>query len=151
MSSTGNGSANSIRKEKQPARAVISGAVEKPRRGPKPKTLAEKAKEWTWDKPKVRQERSYSREQKIEVIMFLLRHRIEDNRPWGAPRRRNGQSDGYLFEEREKEDGTVVLMRAPTYAEASKWWQIPQATICSWWDKREKILEGTGIELPGTG
>ena len=128
-----------IRKEKPNGRSAAN-------RGPKPRSLSERAKEWKFDKPKTRPERTYSRERKMQVIMFLLNHRVPDTR-LVMPQRRVGQ----LVEDEPRgeirEDGTVVIYRAPTYAEASKWWQIPTATICSWWDRREKLFEGTGIEL----
>lgn len=46
------------------------------------------------------------------------------------------------------ESGQYVWYRAPTYAEASDFWNIPTPTIQGWWDSRRKLLEGTGIELP---
>lgn len=137
-----------IRKEKRSTNDdAANGGIQKPRRGPKPKPLAEKVKEWKFEKPKRRQERSYTRERKIEVIMFLLNHRVPDTREV-MPRRRYGQYDVENEPPVENPDGTFTYFRAPTYTEASEWWKIPTATICSWWDKRETILVGTGIELP---
>ncbi|KAK5654958.1 hypothetical protein OQA88_6715 [Cercophora sp. LCS_1] len=137
-----------IRKEKRPTvDAADNGGIQKPRRGPKPKPLSEKVKGWKFEKPKRRQERSYTRERKIEVIMFLLNHRVPDTREV-MPRRRYGQYDVENEPPQENPDGTFTYFRAPTYTEASEWWKIPTATICSWWDKREAILAGSGIELP---
>ncbi|EGZ76501.1 hypothetical protein NEUTE2DRAFT_77010 [Neurospora tetrasperma FGSC 2509] len=120
------------------------------KRGPAPKPISERP--WTAPKPVRRVERSYSRERKIEVLQFLLNHRIADYRPRKAPRRRIGQppheQEPVPQTATRDANGQLVWYRAPTYVEASEWWKIPIPTIQGWWDSREKILEGTGIELP---
>ncbi|KAK0656152.1 hypothetical protein B0T16DRAFT_398713 [Cercophora newfieldiana] len=140
-----------IRKEEGSAASrVLAGGVEKKRKGPKPKPLSEKVEGWTWDKPKARKERSYTRDRKIEVIMYLVKHKIKEVRSYRrVARRRIGQypGDGDLEPEMGP-DGQMIWHRAPTYAEASEFWKIPTATISNWWEHREKILKGTGIELP---
>jgi len=57
-----------IRKEKPPAGGVLAGGVEKKRKGPKPKPLSERVQSWTFDKPKTRLERSYTRVCQITVF-----------------------------------------------------------------------------------
>ncbi|CCC06224.1 unnamed protein product [Sordaria macrospora k-hell] len=130
-------------------RLTVKGVPAK-RRGPAPKPLSERP--WTAPKPVRRVERSYTRERKIEVLQFLLNHRIADYRPRKAPRRRIGQpaheQEPVPQTSTRDENGQLVWYRAPTYVEASEWWKIPIPTIQGWWDNREKILEGTGIELP---
>ena len=80
--------------------------------------------------------------------MYLLNHKVAEKRKgYRVARRRMGQSQDHP-ESELLPDGTRVYHRVPTYAEASDYWKIPVATISSWWDHREKILEGTGFELP---
>ncbi|EGS23646.1 uncharacterized protein CTHT_0003420 [Thermochaetoides thermophila DSM 1495] len=126
-----------------PASAQLLSATGLPRKksGPQPKPLKEIK----------RVERTYTRERKIEVLMYLLNHRVPDKRDLKhVPRARLGQPHGF---DRNKdlvqtEDGEWVWYRPPTYAEASAFWKIPMPTICGWWESRKKLLEGTGIELP---
>ncbi|KAK3330823.1 hypothetical protein B0H66DRAFT_544976 [Apodospora peruviana] len=114
--------------------------------GPAPKPMMELAK-FKNKKPVKRAERSYTRERKIEVILFLLNHKVVDDRQQlRQPRRRIGQPLENIVE--VGPDGQLVKYRAPTYAEASEWFKVPVPTINGWWDNRVKILEGTGIELP---
>ncbi|KAK4449510.1 hypothetical protein QBC34DRAFT_405187 [Podospora aff. communis PSN243] len=140
-----------IRKEKNQkvAGGVLAGGVEKKRKGPKPKPLSERVQSWTFDKPKTRQERSYTRERKIEVLMYLVKHRIPFEKSYRkVARRRIGQYNEDADVPEVGPDGRRVWFRSPTYKEASEFWKIPVATISNWWDHREKILDGTGIELP---
>ncbi|KAM7196080.1 hypothetical protein V8F33_006372 [Rhypophila sp. PSN 637] len=118
------------------------------RPGPAPKPKHELAK-WKNKKPLRRVERSYPLERKIEVLMFLLNHRItETEPPQRAPRRRLGQPPECEASYTITETGQRLYHRAPTYAEASAWYKVPMPTIHGWWDNREKILEGTGVKLP---
>ncbi|KAJ4290134.1 hypothetical protein N0V88_006641 [Collariella sp. IMI 366227] len=120
--------------------------------GPVPKPLSERLK----NKPpkQVRRvERSYSKERKIEVLMYLLNHRVPDARPRKVPRRRIGQPHEQELNQPMVQDqnGEFVWYRAPTYAEASEFWKIPTPTIQGWWDSRKKLLEGSGFDLPEVG
>ncbi|KAK3363073.1 hypothetical protein B0T25DRAFT_575706 [Lasiosphaeria hispida] len=101
-------------------------------------------------KPRKRVEQSYTRQRKIDVLLFLLNHRVADSRLRKVPRRRIGQPHDQEPEQPMIRDanGELVWYRAPTYIETSKFWKVPVPTIQGWWDAREKILEGTGIELP---
>jgi len=60
--------------------------------------------------------RSYSRERKIEVLLFLTNHRVAAN-------------------------AAETEYRRPTFAEASAYWKIPLSTIHEWWEKQEEILQ----------
>jgi hypothetical protein len=96
-------------------------------------------------------ERSYTRERKIEVLMYLLNHRVPDVRTRRFPRRRIGQPhEGESTQQSavHKDCGDHIWFRAPTYSEASEFWNIPTPTIQGWWDARKKLLKGTGVELP---
>ncbi|KAK0730807.1 hypothetical protein B0H67DRAFT_51090 [Lasiosphaeris hirsuta] len=118
------------------------------RPGPAPKPLSERV--WKPPKPRKRIEQSYTRQRKIDVLLFLLNHRVADSRMRKVPRRRIGQPHDQEPEQPmvRDENGDLVWYRAPTYIETSKFWKVPVPTIQGWWDAREKILEGTGIELP---
>ena len=88
-------------------------------------------------KPVRRVERSYTRERKVEVLMYLLNHRIADPNPKRVARRRIGQphpDDLPLPQEQMIPDGRgpngeLIWYRAPTYAEASEYWKIPVPTV----------------------
>ncbi|GAB1311408.1 hypothetical protein MFIFM68171_01618 [Madurella fahalii] len=136
-----------------PARRPLTlKGAEKKRPGPTPKPLAERLPTKPVKQVK-RVERSYSRERKIEVLLYLLNHRVPDARPRRVPRRRIGQPHEQELTQPmvRTETGEYVWYRAPTYAEASEFWKIPTPTIQGWWDSREKLLEGTGIEVPMVG
>ncbi|KAK3298862.1 uncharacterized protein B0H64DRAFT_454502 [Chaetomium fimeti] len=116
----------------------------------KRKTLLERAKAKELRQAK-RIERSYTRERKIEVLMYLLNHRVPDVRARRFPRRRIGQPhEGESSQQLivQEDHGDHIWYRAPTYSEASEFWNIPTPTIQGWWDARKKLLEGTGVELP---
>lgn len=136
-----------------PARRPLTlKAAEKKRPGPAPKPLVEGLR--TSPAKQIRRvERSYSRERKIEVLLYLLNHRVPDARPRRVPRRRIGQPHEQELTQPmvRTETGEYVWYRAPTYAEASNFWKIPTPTIQGWWDSREKLLKGTGIEVPTVG
>ncbi|KXX78290.1 hypothetical protein MMYC01_206505 [Madurella mycetomatis] len=136
-----------------PARRQLTlKAAEKKRSGPAPKPLTEGLR--TNPAKQIRRvERSYSRERKIEVLLYLLNHRVPDVRPRRVPRRRIGQPHEQELTRPmvRTETGEYVWYRAPTYAEASEFWKIPTPTIQGWWDSREKLLKGTGIEVPTVG
>ncbi|KAK0668121.1 hypothetical protein QBC41DRAFT_394543 [Cercophora samala] len=133
-------------------RPLTLKGVERKKPGPAPKPLSEKLKAKALKQIK-RVERSYTRERKIEVLLYLLTHRVPDQGPRKTPRRRIGQpqEDCSTQPVVENENGELVWYRAPTYAEASAFWKIPTPTIQGWWDSRDKLLEGTGIEVPKVG
>src|SRR5271167_2632169 len=83
------------------------------RPGPKPKPLSERQ----YKPPKLIQriERSYSRERKIEVILFREHHQVLDT--------------------------STRLYRPPTFEEIAAFWKIPKTTIRGWWDSRDTIIE----------
>jgi len=116
-------------------RPYTKKGVPRKRPGPAPKPKHELAK-WKNKKPLQRVERSYTRERKIEVLMFLLNHRIADTMPGRAPRRRLGQPPIAEEPTGRNEYGQLVWERAPTYAEASAWYKVPMPTIHGWWDNR---------------
>ncbi|KAK0723974.1 hypothetical protein B0T21DRAFT_351098 [Apiosordaria backusii] len=133
-------------------RPLTLKGVERKKRGPAPKPLAEKLKAKALKQIK-RVERSYTRERKVEVLLYLLTHRVPDSGPRKTPRRRIGQPQEDCSTQPivENKNGELVWYRAPTYAEASDFWKIPTPTIQGWWDSRDKLLEGTGIEVPKVG
>ena len=90
-------------------------AKAKQRPGPKPKALENRV--YKVRGPIRRVERSYSREKKIEVLIFLM-HRL----PKGG-----GEDDGIEY-------------RCPTQTEASQWFRIPQRTISEWLRNRVQIV-----------
>jgi len=99
---------------------------------PGPKTTPLDARPYKQHKPISRIERSYSRERKIQVLLFLIHHRVKDDQ------RRRARA-GCTNAETELPDGTVY--RPPTAAEASAYWKIPEPTIKGWWRQRDKIVE----------
>jgi hypothetical protein len=90
------------------------------RLGPKPKPLNERI----YKPPKgiQRIERSYSKERKIEVILFRMNHRIQLITPITQ----------------------LVYYRPPTFKEMESFWKIPEPTMYGWWKNREKILQSKG-------
>ena len=77
---------------------------------PRPKTTPLDARPYKQHKPISRIKRSYSRERKIQVLLFLIHHQVKDNQ------RRRARA-GYTNTETELPDSTVY--RPPTTAEAS--------------------------------
>ncbi|KAG6163105.1 hypothetical protein E4U51_005934 [Claviceps purpurea] len=67
--------------------------------------------------------RIYSTRRKIEVLLWLLHHRITD------PEAHN--TEHYV------QDG----LRRPYLREASQWFQIPERTINHWWTNRDSFEE----------
>ena len=87
------------------------------RPGPKPKPLSERLLSGVYKPPKPIQriERSYSRERKIEVILFREYHRVLDT--------------------------STRLYRPPTFEQIAAFWKIPETTIRGWWDSQDTIIE----------
>jgi hypothetical protein len=84
------------------------------RPGPKPKPLNERLLSKP-QKPIQRIERSYSRERKIEVILFQEHHQVLD------PNTR--------------------LYRPPTFEQIAAFWKIPENTIRGWWNNQDAIIK----------
>jgi len=83
------------------------------RPGPKPKPLSERL--YKPPKPIQRIQRSYSRERKIEVILFREHHRVLDT--------------------------STGLYQPPTFEQIAAFWKIPESTIRGWWDNQDTIIE----------
>jgi hypothetical protein len=90
------------------------------RPGPKPKSLSERP--YKPPKPIRRIERSYSRERKIEVILFRQNHIIQAIDP----------------------NTGLIIYRPPTFREMESFWKIPDETIRRWWNNKEAIIQSKG-------
>jgi len=96
-----------------------------------------------YDAPAVvkRVERSYSRDKKLQVLDFLLYHRVPKKKDEKA---RRGQSDPPIVTTVNKkpfEPGPKL--RAPTFKEAALHFKVPTSTIALWWANRYKVIIGT--------
>lgn len=69
-------------------------------------------------KPIQQIERSYSRERKIEVILFREHHRVQSIDP----------------------DTGLIVYSQPTFKQMQAFWNIPDETIRGWWNNRETII-----------
>jgi hypothetical protein len=105
--------------------------IELKRRGPKPKSLAERTLNL---EPIRRLERTYSKAQKVRVLVYLYHHRVKRKpsertveRPV-PPELISTLQEGY---------------RLATFTEASVLYGVPLATIKNWWNNREKIVSLT--------
>ncbi|KAG6252605.1 hypothetical protein E4U23_008646 [Claviceps purpurea] len=90
---------------------------------PGPKTTPLAPRGYVPPNPITRPERSYSRRRKIEVLSFLLHHRIHDDE--------SPDSEHYV------ENG----LRRPYIREAAAWFNINRRTINGWWIKRDSFVE----------
>ncbi|KAG5953418.1 hypothetical protein E4U57_005440 [Claviceps arundinis] len=90
---------------------------------PGPKITALATRPYMLSAPTSTIKRVYSRRRKIEVLLFLLHHRVTD------PEARD--SEHYV------QDG----LRRPYVREASDWFQIPKRTVHNWWTNRESFDE----------
>jgi hypothetical protein len=108
-----------IRNGKRPPKSFLNNR-NYTRPGPKPKPLNKRF----YKPPKCinRVERSYSREQKIEFILFQIHHRIQSITPIT----------------------NLVSYRPPRLKEVEGFWKIPEKTIYVWWNNRGKILQSKG-------
>ncbi|RFU25902.1 hypothetical protein B7463_g10445, partial [Scytalidium lignicola] len=84
---------------------------------------------------------SYTRERKIEILKFLLHHKVPvtPSAVYQKPRMRMGMPS-----ELEPVDvpDSAVKYRAVTFNETAEFWKIPNNTIKRWWAFREKKLAG---------
>jgi len=103
----------------------ISANIQRKQPGPKPKPLHER-KTLSF-KPVTRVERSYKHQKRVEVLLFLLNYRLTGTPGRGGPHRQ-GLPDS--------QDG----FHPPTFFEASQFFKIPEATIKSWWKKRDQLV-----------
>ena len=78
--------------------------------------------------PVLRPKTTYTKEQKTEVLLYLIHHRIYEV----------GRCAAFPHD--------VVVSRTPTYRDAEKYWRIPIPTIDSWWRNREKYLPPAELE-----
>jgi hypothetical protein len=101
--------------------------------GPKPKSLLDRN---AVDKPVKRLQRSYSREKKIQVLTFLLHHKMVRSRLAQQRRRRQGASEADAFLSVD-----LLTYRDVTLEEAAAFFKIPLATVGYWWARREAILQ----------
>jgi hypothetical protein len=70
-------------------------------------------------KPIQRIERSYTRERKIEVLMFREHHRVLDTRT------------------------KLPVYRQPTFEQTAAFWKIPDSIIQGWWNNQDTIIGST--------
>jgi len=104
---------NSVNIQNEGHRAVaLQPRHKRIRPGPRPKSLYERV--YRPRGPIKRIRRSYSRERKLDVLLFLTHHRVAAN-------------------------VAETQYRRPTISEASIYWKIPQSTIPEWWSKQEEI------------
>ena len=118
-----------------PTNARLPPVRKKPR--PKPKPLLDRK---AVDKPVKRQQRSYSREKKIQVLTFLLHHKVV--RSAGQQRRRRegaSEADASLPVDR-------LIYRDVTLEEAAAFFKIPIRTAGGWWAQRDTILQRNSRE-----
>lgn len=94
----------------------LAGLKQRKKPGPKPKSIRDRILNSDSIKPIQRVERSYSRETKIKVLKFHILYRIPIE----------GRKDQY---------------RAPTLAETSSMFLIPESTVHSWVRKEKEIVE----------
>ena len=104
----------------------ISSNLQRRRPGPKPKPLSER------NKPSFRQikrvERSYKDRKRVEVLLFLLKHRVPGTL---------GENGGIV---RKDLPSLTNGYRPPTFFEASQFFKIPERTIKNWWKSRDKVV-----------
>ena len=119
-------------RDKMPLQPIPTNAV-RPRLKPgrKPKPVEDRTPPPS--RPVQRVERTYSRQRKIEVVLFLMHHFIptkpllDPNHQ--KPRIRSGDLPPPL-------EG----FRRPTYDEGQEYWKIPRTTIIRWWGNRDSIV-----------
>jgi hypothetical protein len=106
--------------------------------GPKPKSLLDRK---AVEKPVKRQQRSYSREKKIQVLTFLVHHKVVRSRITQQRRRRQGacEADALLSVD-------LLTYRDVTLDEAGAFFKIPVRTIGGWWARREAVLQNNSRE-----
>ncbi|KAI0884371.1 uncharacterized protein GGS22DRAFT_22539 [Annulohypoxylon maeteangense] len=100
----------------------------------------------------VRHNNRYPKKRKIDVLLWLVNHRVADTRrnEFGqppTPRLKSGQKPIPEEQLRElKQCKDHIIYRPATYREAEKHWNIQGAIIASWWQRKEKYLPSAEIE-----
>ncbi|KAH8811081.1 hypothetical protein F5884DRAFT_781125 [Xylogone sp. PMI_703] len=115
---------------------TMENPVQVPRkRGPKPKPLEERTYK-PRDKPVTASRRSYPRHRKIEILQFLLHHRVPviPSPNYQKPRYRPGIPPPSV------PPGSDIEYRAVTLQEAADFWKVPMSTIQKWWTERDVIF-----------
>jgi hypothetical protein len=86
-------------------------------------------------------QRSYSREKKIQVITFLVHHKVVRSRLTQQRRRREGASEADVLLSMD-----LLTYRDVTLEEAAAFFKIPVRTVGGWWAKREAIVQNNSRE-----
>ena len=81
-------------------------------------------------KPIRRIERTFSRQKKLAVLLFLQNHRI----PIEQTKRRG------LHRQDQDQPICPPGFRSPTFQEASEFFKIPKTTVYRWWKARDPIV-----------
>lgn len=111
----------------------------------------------TGDKKPRRPTTRHSRRRKTQVLEWLIRHRIAEQRTrpsdlYHAVRSRSGEALISYEEMRDRkivwERGGVVY-RTPTYRDAARHWRINAGVIVAWWQNKEQYLPKSEIERIG--
>ncbi|RPA97235.1 hypothetical protein L873DRAFT_1691456 [Choiromyces venosus 120613-1] len=110
---------NELNSQQLGQRRVAPSPREKLRPGPKLKPLEARIYRERGPIRKIR--RTYNKRRKLEVILFLMHHRVPTT-------------------------PEEIQYRRPTQKETSKFWKIPETTIQPWWSTQETIVnqKGTG-------
>ena len=85
-------------------------------RRPSPKSKPLNERQYKPPKPIQRIEQSYTRERKIEVLMFREHYRVLDTRT------------------------KLPVYRQPTFEQTAAFWKIPDSTIQGWWNNQDTII-----------
>jgi hypothetical protein len=112
--------------------ANIHRNTQSTRPGPKSKDLAHRTYNPTKFKQTQRVVRSYSREKKLDILLWLTHHEVYDPRPL--------YDQCYALRNSASWDSDT-LIRSPTEQEAADFFKIPRRTISQWWQDRAKIID----------
>ncbi|RFU24506.1 hypothetical protein B7463_g11837, partial [Scytalidium lignicola] len=124
-------------------RSVNAQRPQHPKKGPKIKPL-EKRTYTPRFKPVTSARRSYTRERKIEVLKFLLYHKVVVT-PSATYQRVKARSGMPLEPELVNSFNSITRYRSVTIQEASEFWKIAYGTIKRWWLEKDTILAGKNV------
>ncbi|RFU28389.1 hypothetical protein B7463_g7932, partial [Scytalidium lignicola] len=110
------------------------------KKGPKIKPL-EKRTYTPRLKPITSARQSYTKERKIEVLKFLLYHKVVVT-PSTTYQRFKARSGMPSEPEPVNPFNSITRYRSVTFEEASEFWKIAYGTIKRWWLEKDKILAG---------
>lgn len=133
---------------KRPAPSFYKEKIQKKRPGKVPRSLKEYTELFASRgyipprQPIKRVERSFTKERKVEVLLFLECHRVRKAVPKKAPLKKN--SVATRAKRAAEETDTIVKWIRPTQHQASVYWKIPENTIRNWWTAREGIFGQQG-------